>query len=215
VLIDAHSKLLMIGDSITDAERFAELRFLPSGGLGHGYVSYVAALLSAVHPEHGIQVINRGVSGNTVRDLKLRWQEDVLNMNPDWVSIMIGINDVWQQFDTPDNPAEHVYIEEYRQTLEELLGQTTKKVKGIVLLTPYYIEPNHKDPMRIEMDRYGKEVRTLSEKFNTVFIDIQANFDEALNTYSPTYLAEDKIHPSPVGHMIIAYAFLKAVGFAW
>ena len=80
-------------------------------------MAQVDALMGAVYP-HGIRVINMGTSGNTVRDLKARWQRDVLDHKPDWLSIMIGINDVWRQFDSPRQVENHVGLEENQETLE-------------------------------------------------------------------------------------------------
>src|SRR6187549_1184127 len=95
-------KLVMIGDSITDVGRARPIgEGRADDALGRGYVMMVDALLGAVYPERMIRVINMGVSGNTTRDLKTRWQTDVLDLKPDRLSIMIGANDVWRQFDTP------------------------------------------------------------------------------------------------------------------
>ena len=92
-------KLVMIGDSITDVGRARPIgEGRADDALGRGYVMMVDALLGAVYPERLIRVINMGVSGNTTRDLKARWQTDVLDLKPDWLSIMIGANDVWRQY---------------------------------------------------------------------------------------------------------------------
>ena len=102
--IPAGAKLLFIGDSITDCGRDPSGDPTPwdlNAGLGRGYVDLVAAHFGAIYPERRIRVINRGVSGNTVRDLVGRWDADVLQLEPDWLSVMIGINDVWRQFDQP------------------------------------------------------------------------------------------------------------------
>src|SRR5215211_5094424 len=99
--IQPNSKLVMIGDSITDCERARPVGEGLFDALGRGYVSYMDAFLGAVYPERGIRIVNMGISGNTVRDLKGRWETDVLALKPDWVSLMIGINDVWRQFDSP------------------------------------------------------------------------------------------------------------------
>ena len=131
----------------------------------------VEALLGAVYTDQWIRVVNQGISGNTVRDLKARWQTDVLDLNPDWVSVMIGTNDVWRQFDSPRQTEIHVLIDEYEKTLDDLVLATLPKVKGMVLMTPFYIEPNRADAMRAAMDRYGAVVRKLAEKHRTVFVD--------------------------------------------
>jgi lysophospholipase L1-like esterase len=111
MLIESGSKLVMIGDSITDSERWRPFVEGPLAALGGGYVHLVGGLLGAVYPQRGIRVVNMGVSGDRVRDVKARWQTDVLDRQPDWLSVMIGINDVWRQFDVPHMPEQHVRLE--------------------------------------------------------------------------------------------------------
>ena len=195
----------MIGDSITDCGR--------GGGvlLGNGYVRLVHEALETIYPELGIRIINRGISGNTVRDLKNRWQRDVLNLYPDWLSIMIGINDVWQQMDNWMPIESCVPIEEYERTLNELICTVSSSLKGLVLMTPYVLQPNQSDPMRVLMDRYGDVVRRAAKKYDAIFVDTQALFDEALKNMDATDLSEDRIHMNNAGHTILARAFLKAV----
>ena len=89
-----------------------------------------------------------GIGGNTVRDLQARWQTDVLDLNPDWLTVMIGINDVWRRFDQPAIPESHVSLEEYEQTLEELVRSALPGLEGLVIMTPFYLEPNDQDRMR-------------------------------------------------------------------
>ena len=160
----ARSKLLMVGDSITDAGRSRPVGEGRGTAVGSGYVMMVEALLGAVYPEQWIRVVNQGISGNTVRDLKARWQTDVLDLTADWVSIMIGANDVWRQYDSPRLTERHVLIEEYERTLDELVRSTLPRVKGMVLISPFYLEPNPADAMRATMDRYGAVVRRLAER---------------------------------------------------
>jgi lysophospholipase L1-like esterase len=210
-----NDRLVMIGDSITDCGRARPLGEGLFEGIGKGYVAQVEALLHAVYPELTVRVTNMGTSGNTVRELKARWQEDVLNLRPDWLSIMIGINDVWRQFDTPLITEGHVYIEEYEQTLQELVEQTNPHVKGIVLMTPFYIEPNERDAMRAMMDQYGQVVKRTAEKYGCVFVDTQAAFGSILEHTYPAALCWDRVHPNMAGHMTLARAFLQSVGFEW
>ena len=210
-----HSKLVMIGDSITDAGRAQPAGEGLFGALGNGYVSLVDALLGAAYPELGIRVVNMGTGGHTVRDLQARWQTDVLDKQPDWLSVMIGINDVWRQFDSPLRPEGHVLPDEYEQMLDSLVAQVRPSVQNIVLMTPFYIEPNRADAMRARMDEYGAIVRRLSEKHGTLFVDTQAAFDAVLASVYPATLAWDRVHPSLTGHMVLARAFLNAVEFAW
>ncbi|MEK7414351.1 MAG: SGNH/GDSL hydrolase family protein [Planctomycetota bacterium] len=215
MLIPARSKLLFIGDSITDAGRtrpIAEGLFDP---LGKGYVAQAASLLGATYPECPLRVVNVGCSGHTVRDLKARWQTDVIDLKPDWLSIMIGTNDVWRQFDSPLFPELAVQPDEYEQTLDGLVSTTRPLVKGLVLMTPFYIEPNPADAMRARMDQYGKIALTIAKKHGVIGVDTQAAFNRVLAHQHSSNLAWDRVHPNAVGHMVLARAFLDALGFSW
>jgi lysophospholipase L1-like esterase len=211
-----HSKFIFIGDSITDAGRDPSGEATPWGqpGTGRGYVSLIEAWLGATRPADQIRVINRGTSGHTVRDLAARWQTDVLDQRPDWLAVVIGINDVWRQFDTPLRTDLQVPLEEYTRVLTALVEKTRPLVKGLILATPYVIESNRADPMRRRMDEYGAVVRDLAVRNNAVFIDTQAAFDAVLVHTHPMTLAWDRIHPNTTGHMILARAFLAALGAA-
>lgn len=210
------SKLVMIGDSITDTERARPVGEGLFGAIGKGYVSCVDALLGAVYPQHRIRVVNMGIGGNTTRDLKARWQTDVLDLKPDWLSIMIGANDVWRQFDMPWQKEVHVLPDDYEANLEELVARTLPTLPGgLALMTPFYMEPNQQDAMRARMDEYGSIVKRLAQKHNTLLVDTQAAFDAALQTFYPATLGWDRIHPNHIGHTIIARVFLQAVGFVW
>jgi lysophospholipase L1-like esterase len=215
VIIAANSKLVMIGDSITDCGRAQPGGEGLFGALGNGYVSMVDALLGVSYPDLNVRVINKGNSGHNVRDLKNRWQTDVLDLKPDWVSIMIGTNDVWRQFDSPKMPECHVYLDEYTATLDELVAQTVGTTKGMVLMTPFYIETCTEDAMRAKMDEYGAVVKKTAAKYNTRFVDMQAEFSRLLEFNHSANFAWDRVHPTWTGHMAIARGFLNAVGFEW
>ena len=213
--IQTNSKILMIGDSITDCGRAYPIAEAHGDELGTGYVNIINACLTATVPQAHIRVVNMGVSGNTVRDLAARWDSDVMALSPDWLSIMIGINDVWRQFDVWLQREAHVDLEEYSQTLERLIQMTQPHLKGLVLMTPYFIEPNRADPMRAMMDEYGAVVRDLAERYAAILVDTQAAFDAVLTELHPMTLAEDRVHPNLTGHMILARAFLNAVEYTW
>jgi lysophospholipase L1-like esterase len=212
MILQPNDKLVMIGDSVTDCGRAQPVGEGLFNALGNGYVSLVDSILTVLYPERSIRVVNMGLSGNTVRDLKMRWQRDVIEQKPDWVSIMIGINDVWRQFDCPRQKEIHVYPEEYSATLEEIIVQTKPIVKGIVMMTPYYLEPNREDAMRKRMDQYGAIVRDIATRHQTLFVDTQEEMNGILNHYNANAIAWDRVHPNHIGHMALAKAFLASVG---
>lgn len=210
--LQANQTIEFIGDSITDCGRVRPVG--KKAGLGEGYVAFVDGLLQARYPERGIRVLNTGISGNRITDLEARWQSDVVDLHPDWLSIMIGINDVWRQFDSALEPGQ-VLIDHYERVYRSLLNCTRPGLKGLVLMTPYFIEPNFSDPMRECMDRYGEVVKKLATEFDAVLVDVQAAFDRYLEHSPSQSLCGDRVHPNKTGHMIIARAFLNAVEFEW
>ncbi|MBX3084352.1 MAG: SGNH/GDSL hydrolase family protein [Anaerolineae bacterium] len=213
--IQPNSKLLMIGDSITDCGRGRPIGEAAFNALGDGYVNLINAFLTASSPAARLRIINMGVGGNTVRDLAARWNSDVIALNPEWLSIMIGINDVWRQFDARLQTETHISLEEYGHTLEGLIRTVQPQLRGLVLMTPFFIEPNRSDPMRAMMDQYGAVVRELAQRYGAILVDTQAAFDSVLTTLHPMALANDRVHPNTTGHMILARAFLKAVDYVW
>ena len=206
----ANQTLLFIGDSITDCGREH-----PVGqrwnSLGGGYVSFVDSILGAVIPGTPMTVLNTGISGNRVTDLESRWQSDVLDLEPSWLSVMIGINDVWRQFDSEPG-AGQVEPEQYELVYRSVLAKTRPKLDGLILMTPYFLEKNREDPMRAKMDGYGAITKKLAIEFDAICVDTQAAFDRYLVHQPTESLCEDRVHPNGLGHMILARAFLNALG---
>jgi lysophospholipase L1-like esterase len=215
MIIEPGSKLVFIGDSVTDCGRSQPIGEGLGDALGRGYVSLVDALLNAVYPEQRIRVVNVGSSGNTVLDLKARWQRDVLDLRPDWLSVMIGINDVWRQFDMPRKPEAGVSPDVYEATLREVVNEIRPRLTGLVMMTPFYIEPNVTDQMRARMDEYGDVVRRIALDQDAIFVDTQGAFAGVLAQYHSSAIAWDRVHPNHIGHMVLARAFLNATGFSW
>lgn len=215
MILQPNSKLVMIGDSITDSERARPAGEGLFDALGKGYVSLVDGLLTARYPAHRIRIVNKGLGGNTVRDLHSRWQTDVVDLQPDWLSVCIGINDVWRHFDSPLQSEWHVPLDEYAHTLEALVQGVRPTLKGLILMTPYVIEPNMAEPMREMMNQYGATVRQLAQKYQAILVDTQAAFDTVLTDLHPMALAWDRVHPNRIGHTVLARAFLQAIGYEW
>ncbi len=212
--IQNHSKVVFIGDSITFCGRG-----LPVGegfaGLGNGYVSMINSLLGAFAPEHGIRIVNMGVGGNTIRHLKERWDRDVLALDPDYVSVMIGVNDVWRHYDHPYIAEYKVQHREYQDTYRHLVEKTLPKTKGMILITPFFMEANRQDTMRMHIDAYADIVRSIAKQYGLLLVDMQLAFDDMMSKIYPLYLSKDRIHPGEIGHMFIAKTFLEAAGFSF
>ena len=181
--------------------------------LGHGYVRVVENLLTVCYPERNIRVTNSGISGNTSRDLLQRFDRDVVALNPDWVSICIGINDVWRQFDCPAMPEIHVLPEEYRRNVEEMILRVKDKVKGIFILSPYIMEPCTGDKMRARMDEYVAICRELAEKHGCRYVDFQKLYSDLCTVRHSANFAWDRIHPNQIGATAMARAFLQTCDF--
>lgn len=205
------SSLLFAGDSITDCGRERPVGESAFNGLGNGYVAMVDAFLKVKWGQSRVRVQNMGVGGNTVRDLAARWDDDVLDMEPDWVCVMIGINDVWRQFDRFLEVETHVRLPEYRSTLNSLVRLAKDKCQGVVVMSPFFAEPNVEDPMRSLMDEYGASAMEVARANDALFVDIQSELDALMDHVPPMALGWDRIHLSPAGHMMIALSFLEAI----
>lgn len=211
MLLQPGQKLIMIGDSVTDCERARPIGEGLFEALGKGYVSLVDALLQTSYPSYRIRVVNMGTGGNTVRDLQSRWTSDLLNLNPDWVSVMIGINDCWRSFDTPYQSEWAVPVDEYRRILQSLVSQAREKAKGVIVMSPYFLEPNKAEPMRMKTDEYGAAAREVARETESRFVDIQGAFDLLLRDLHPMAIAWDRVHPNKIGQMLIAKTFVAAL----
>ncbi len=213
MLIGKNERLIFTGDSVTDVGRAHPIGEGRDHSLGDGYPLFVDAIIRAWMPDHPIRVTNMGVSGYRSRDLLNGWQAECLDLLPDWVSICIGINDCWRKYDVPFQKERAIGLEEYEENLRIILDRTLPHVKGVIMCTPYYLEPNRQDRMRADMDRYSDVCRKLAAEFSLPLADFQAAFDEALEYIYPSTFTWDRIHPNPSGHMVMAKAFLKAIGF--
>ena len=206
MIFETNQKVLFMGDSVTDAGR------RPASVYGDGYVSQVHSLLLARYPELRLRIVNRGVGGDTTRDLAARWERDVIDEQPDWLSLMIGINDVWRAFGPHTHEA--TPLPEYERNLRTLLGRVRSATGArLILMTPYLIEPDRRQPMRRQMDLYGQVMRALAAELDAPLVDTQAAFDTGLSASKPTDWSDDQIHPNRPGHAVIALALLRAIGF--
>ena len=112
MFIEKNATILFQGDSITDCGRDRE-----TGTLGNGYPKYIAGLFNSMYPELNVKFINKGISGNRVADLQERWTEDCINLKPDVLSILIGINDTWRKYDSNDETSAEKYYNGYKDIL--------------------------------------------------------------------------------------------------
>jgi lysophospholipase L1-like esterase len=209
MIFEQGQRIVFIGDSITDCGR--RDAFAP---YGNGYVSLVRAFVTARYAELGLTWENRGIGGNTTRHLKDRWEEDVVALEPDWLSVKIGINDVWRKYGV--NAHEAVPIDEYEANLRHVLRRAVDCTGcRLIIAEPYVIEKEANDPQLRDTTAFGLVARRLAEEFGAVNVRTQEAFDTALETTEASDWAADRIHPNLAGHAVIAQAFLTAVGFEW
>ncbi len=196
-----HETLLFVGDSLTDCGR-REPAYVP---YGRGYVHLFRSILLQRHPDWRVRIVNRGVGGDTIRDLERRWEEDVLSERPDRLVILIGINDVWRSFADPEKLDCHVPLEEYLVTYRELLRVSQESgIQGVCLGTPFFVEPDEEEPMRRMCDRYGAAVRDLGEELFLDIAEFQVAIDRLLAYQHPMMIAPDRVHLNPHGHLALA-----------
>lgn len=211
-LFENDTTMVMIGDSVTDFGRTRPVAVNCKEELGTGYPSLVDALLIACCPELRMKIINMGIGGNTSCDLKDRWETDVMDFHPDYVSCMIGINDIWRQFDNPHIPGRSVSYEDFMKNYEEIISRTVSEVKTMFVISCCYMEPNKDEPMRAMVDKYNAGAKSLCEKYGAIYVDAMAAFDQGMKYHHPCYYTWDRVHPQLGGHMMIARELLKAAG---
>ena len=202
------STFLFIGDSITDCNR--RDTFAP---LGNGYPKIFNDILLGIAPEKRIKVINRGVVGHTTIHLKQKWSDDVIHLKPDYLSILIGINDLnrtitkeeWWQELNPEGT-----LKNYRF----ILNETKKKLNcKIIMLEPFLTVGKIQDSWRkkiIELlPEYRKVVSHVAKEFNIELIKLHDIFNNIAKYSSPETIVPDTIHPNETGHRIIAWEIMK------
>jgi lysophospholipase L1-like esterase len=155
------------------------------------------------------RVINKGISGNRTGDLVARWQKDCLDIQPDIVSILIGINDTWRRYDSNDPSSAEVFEVNYRRILTE----TAEKTKAKIMLLEPFVLPALPDraEWRVDLDPEIHIVRKLSREFNTLLVPLDGLLAQASGLREPSFWASDGVHPTAAGHALISQAWLKAV----
>lgn len=205
-----NSVLLFQGDSITDCLR-DRTRSWPNdpAALGAGYVGRIAGDLLALRPGAGWKIYNRGISGDRTVDLLGRWRRDTLALQPDVVSILVGINDTWHEHLAGNGVSVPRYAEFYRMLLADTL-QARPRAR-LVLGEPFALPGGEfKGAWFDELRARGQVVRHLAKEFGAAFVPYQGMFDAACQRYSAAELAADGVHPSPLGHQLMAQAWRDA-----
>lgn len=203
--LKSNQTIVFIGDSITDADRL-DKAYRP---LGYGYVHFVVNWLIAKHPELNLKIINSGISGNTIRDLKRRWERDCLNYKPDILSILIGINDVCRQYNNKLDDS--VLHDEYELTYKQLLSQIKEKYNcQLLLMEPFMFCDDIENPVYNTLKEYINTVNDLAKEYDAILIPVQKMINAKIKIISPKMWSDDMIHPFLWAHAWIAQRWLEA-----
>ncbi|MBE7033154.1 MAG: hypothetical protein E7406_02885 [Ruminococcaceae bacterium] len=198
--------ILFQGDSITDA-----LRNKDNGeDLGKGYAFLVSAELGFENPGE-YEFVNRGISGNRIVDVYARIKKDIINLKPDVMSLLIGVNDVWHEINYQNGVAPKKYKKIYSMLIEEV-KEALPDIK-IMILEPFVLEGfGTKENMDkfAEVKEMAKAAKEIAEEHNLVFVPLQDKFDAATKLAPPEYWLGDGVHPTPKGHELIKREWLKA-----
>lgn len=197
------------GDSITDAGR----DYHNDDYRGSGYPTLVAARLGHDHPGE-YRFLNRGVSGDRVVDLNARIKRGILNLKPDVLSILIGINDVWHELDDSPNGVDN---DKYYRTYCDLLAEIKAACPDvrIYILEPFVLKAAATEAnweyFRRETRLRAESAKQAAEKFGCRFLPLQDKFDALCEKAEPSYWLRDGVHPTAMGHQLIADELIKAV----
>jgi len=212
IKLEKNNVILFQGDSITDAGRNKQNEsFNNPSSLGSGYAFLATAALLESFPSLNLKVYNRGISGNKVFQLAERWDKDCLDLKPDVLSILIGVNDIWHTLNGQYNGT----VEKYRNDYIALLERTMAALPSVKLIIcePFAV-PGVKavdDRWYPEFYEYQKSAREIAERFGAIFVPFQKVFDEAQNRAPGSYWTGDGVHPSLPGAQLMAKAWLKTV----
>ena len=203
---------LFQGDSITDGNRGRSTD--PNHIMGHGYAFSIASRVGADHPEKHLTFYNRGISGNKVSDLAARWQTDCLDLKPDVLSILVGINDI----DYAINSGDKLLLLRFEETLQFLLAQA-KAVNPnvlIVLCLPFIL-PVGRVAERLGLYELGiaqlhADIENVALEYDALVVDFQQVMTNACKKAPADYWMWDGIHPTVAGHELLAREWIKVVG---
>jgi lysophospholipase L1-like esterase len=215
MLFKKNNIVVFCGDGITEWKKPEPFKWFPRGDgkelLGDGYVTLIDTMLTVKYPDQPVRFINRGESGETAKSLKESWEKNILSAKPNWLSVMLGFNDVWRQFDHPLTKELHVYLPEFKKTMDELLGGIRKKLDGLIIMPPFMVETDKNEPMLKKIKEYAACLRELAKKHDGIYVDVQKSFDDYLAKAHFMTIAADYIHLNQRGHYIIAKAFVEAM----
>jgi lysophospholipase L1-like esterase len=204
--------ILFQGDSITDSGRNREDNsYNNARALGSGYPMLAGAELLEKHASLNLKVFNKGISGNKVYQLAERCDADCLNLKPDILSILIGVNDIWHKLNGQYNGT----VEIYRNDYIALLERTRKALPNVKLIIcePFAV-PGVKavdDRWYPEFYGYQKAARDIAAQFGATFIPYQKIYDEAQKKAPGSYWTGDGVHPTLAGAQLMAQAWLHGV----
>ncbi|GAB3898552.1 SGNH/GDSL hydrolase family protein [Larkinella knui] len=203
---------LFQGDSITDGNRGRSTD--PNHIMGHGYAFAIASRIGADFPDRNFAFYNRGISGNKVTDLQKRWQTDTLDLKPNVLSILIGINDTAASINKSD---EAIPVDEFESRYRQLLTESkTQNPDTLFVLGLPFVYPVGKRQENWELWREGtrqraERVRKLATEFDAVLVDYPAVFDKAIRKTPADYWIWDGIHPTVAAHELMAREWIQRV----
>lgn len=198
-------KLLFQGDSITDWGR----NYDDIHDLGNGYVKFAAELLKEKYPEIQFEFINLGISGNQTKDLVERLQRDFIDINPDIVSILIGINDTWHHAENKDWIPNELFEKQYRTVLKSIKENTSAK---IMMLEPFLIPVSDKLFFRDDISPKIEIERKLAREYADVYLPTDGLLSSAFIGDDPVSFAADGVHPTEKGAQFIANLYVDYIG---
>lgn len=200
-------KVLFQGDSITDCARNRE----NDRSLGEGWANMVAGKLGKEHPGK-YTFVNRGVGGNRSIDLCARAEKDIIGIAPDYMSILVGVNDVWHGYDdNQDGICVKKFERNYRMLLDEIL-EALPNIKIMILgafVTDGYVITQYGEEFRHEVELRAEATKRIANDYGLPFVDLQAVFDKACSEAPASCWTVEGVHPTPAGHALIAEQWLN------
>ena len=205
-------RVMFTGDSVTDCGRARPIGDGP-GAIGDSYVANIFCRVWAEYPKNRIRILNTAISGNTTRDVVKRFDTDIIAYAPDYLFVMIGVNDAWRRIECHLFDEVITTNEEVEDNIRFMAKKCLENNIKPIFISPLYFETHHEIEFRKEVDDIQEIIKKVCSEYNIGYIDVQAKVDEYLRQSNTYRLSGDRVHPQAIAKTLIANCIYESPEF--
>ena len=205
---------MFTGDSVTDCNRARPIGDGP-GRVGDSYVANIFCRLWADYPKNKIRILNSAISGDTTRNVINRFDEDIIAYSPDYLLIMIGVNDAWRRIECALQNEVITTDEEVYENISNMVKKCKENNIKPIFISPLYFDTNHKNEFRQYVDTIQSQIKSICSKEGIGYIDVQKQVDKYLTAINDNSyrLSGDRVHPQAIAKTLIAQTIYNSKEF--